>query len=88
MAVEYLGILYGLDDVSLQSIFESLQLYHQHHGHQHQQHHHGRHQGHPDQDLHHQAEAWVGLMKEADDGDGSLSYEEFVAMIKKAQKEN
>ena len=27
-------------------------------------------------------------MKEADDGDGSLSYEEFVAMIKKAQKQN
>ena len=27
-------------------------------------------------------------MKEADDGDGSLSYDEFVAMIKKAQKEN
>ena len=73
MAVEYLGILYGLDDVSVQRIPESLLLHHQHYGHQHQH-------------LDHQAEAWVGLMKEADDGDGSLSYEEFAAMIKKAQK--
>ena len=36
--------------------------------------------------LHPQADAWVGLMKEADDGDGSLSYEEFIAMVKTAQK--
>ena len=85
MAVEYLGILYGLDDVSLQILknLDSLLLYH--HGHEHQQHHHSHHQG---QHLDHQAEAWVGLMKEADDGDGSLSYDEFVAMIKKAQKQN
>ena len=86
MAVEYLGILYGLDDVSLQRIqikqpncIISIMLIHTSNMtkatlinvH-----------------VDEQAEAWVGLMREADDGDGSLSYEEFAAMIKKAQKKN
>ena len=68
MAVEYLGILYGLDDVSLQKFKSSPYC---------QSHHHS-----------HQAEEWEGLMKEADDGDGSLTYEEFVAMISNAQMKN
>ena len=64
--MEYLAILYGLDDVS-----EELNK---------------------DKKYQHssqspaQADAWVELMKEADDGDGSLGYEEFAAMIRKAQK--
>merc|ERR1712130_346175 len=32
------------------------------------------------------AKAWVTLMKEADDGDGTLTYEEFNEMVRKAQK--
>ena len=64
-AVEYLAILYGLDDVS-----EELKTKRNQHSSQSPP----------------QADAWVELMKEADDGDGSLGYEEFVAMIRKAQK--
>ena len=64
MAVEYLAILYGLDDVS-----EELKTKRYQHSLQSRQ-----------------ADAWVELMKEADDGDGSLGYEEFAAMIRKAQK--
>ena len=65
MAVEYLAILYGLDDVS-----EELKTKRYQHSSQSPP----------------QADAWVELMKEADDGDGSLGYEEFAAMIRKAQK--
>ena len=65
MAVEYLAILYGLDDVS-----EELKTKRYQHSSQ----------------FPPQADAWVELMKEADDGDGSLGYEEFAAMIRKAQK--
>ena len=64
-AVEYLAILYGLDDVSEELKTKRYQQ---------------SSQSPP------QADAWVELMKEADDGDGSLGYEEFAAMIKKAQK--
>ena len=66
MAVEYLAILYGLDDVSEE--LNKDKKYQQ------------SSQSPP------QADAWVELMKEADDGDGSLGYEEFAAMIRKAQK--
>ena len=31
-----------------------------------------------------QGKAWVKLMKEADDGDGALSFEEFADMVRKA----
>ena len=65
-AVEYLAILYGLDDVS-EELNKDKKYQHSS-------------QSPP------QADAWVELMKEADDGDGSLGYEEFVAMIRKAQK--
>ena len=64
-AVEYLAILYGLDDVSEELKTKRYQ---------------------PSSQSPPQADAWVELMKEADDGDGSLGYEEFAAMIKKAQK--
>ena len=64
-AVEYLAILYGLDDVSEELKTKRYQ---------------------PSSQSPPQADAWVELMKEADDGDGSLGYEEFAAMIRKAQK--
>ena len=98
MAVEYLGILYGLDDVSFQKRIQMKQPLNfyclKHHSHQHQHHpqhplsHHHCQSHHHYHHLDHQAEEWEGLMKEADDGDGSLTYEEFVAMISNAQMKN